>query len=42
VTLRGTHDATLGGKDASFDYTARSILGIDYRLRDYTTQFDEY
>jgi uncharacterized repeat protein (TIGR01451 family) len=42
VTLRGSSDATLGGKDASVDYPARSILGIDYRLSDETTLFAEY
>jgi hypothetical protein len=46
VTLRGSHDASLGGgsdaKDASVDYPARSILGVDYRLTDETTLFAEY
>jgi len=42
VTLRGSHDATLGGKDASVDYPARSILGVDYNLSDATTLFAEY
>ena len=42
VTLRGSHDASLGGKDASVDYPARSILGVDYRLSDDTTLFAEY
>ncbi len=42
VTLRGSHDASLGGKDASVDYPARSILGVDYRLSDETTLFAEY
>ena len=32
VTLRGARDAALGGKDASVDYPARSILGVDYHL----------
>ena len=35
-------DATLGGKDASVDYPARSILGVDYRLSGDTTLFAEY
>jgi uncharacterized repeat protein (TIGR01451 family) len=42
VTLRGSHDASLGGKDASVDYPARSILGVDYRLSAETTLFAEY
>ena len=46
VTLRGSHDASLGGgsdaKDASVDYPARSLLGVDYRLTDETTLFAEY
>ena len=42
VTLRGEADATLGGKDASVDYPARSILGVDYHLSNDTTLFAEY
>jgi uncharacterized repeat protein (TIGR01451 family) len=42
VTLRGSHDAALGGKDASVDYPARSILGVDYKLSAETTLFGEY
>ncbi|HEX6637114.1 MAG TPA: OmpA family protein, partial [Steroidobacteraceae bacterium] len=42
VTLRGSHDAALGGKDASVDYPARSIIGIDYKLSGDTTLFGEY
>ena len=42
VTLRGSHDASLGGNDASVDYPARSILGLDYRLTAETTLFAEY
>jgi len=42
VTLRGSHDATLGGKDESVDYPARSIIGLDYRLSNDTTLFAEY
>jgi uncharacterized repeat protein (TIGR01451 family) len=42
ITLRGSHDATLGGKDASVDYPARSILGVDYKLNNDTTLFAEY
>jgi len=41
-TLRASHDASLGGKDASVDYPARSILGLDYRLSDEATLFAEY
>jgi uncharacterized repeat protein (TIGR01451 family) len=42
VTLRGEMDATLGGKDESVDYPARSILGLDYHLSNATTVFAEY
>ncbi len=42
VTLRGEMDATLGGKNASVDYPARSILGVDYHLSDATILFAEY
>ncbi len=42
VTLRGSSDASLGGKDASVDYPARSMLGVDYRLSGETTLFAEY
>lgn len=42
MTLRGSSDATLGGKNASTDYPARNILGVDYRLSGDTTLFAEY
>ncbi len=42
VTLRGSSDASLGGKNASSDYPARSVLGIDYRLTGETTLYGEY
>lgn len=42
VTLRGSSDAALGGKDGSSDYPARSLLGVDYRLSGDTTLFAEY
>jgi hypothetical protein len=42
VTVRGSGDATLGGKDESADYPARSILGLDYHLTGNTTLFGEY
>jgi uncharacterized repeat protein (TIGR01451 family) len=42
VTLRGAQDATLGDKDESVDYPARSLIGLDYRLSDETTLFAEY
>jgi len=42
VTLRGASDATLGGKDESVDYPARSLLGVDYKLSNATTLFAEY
>ncbi len=42
VTLRGSHDASLGGKDESVDYPARSLIGLDYKLSADTTLFAEY
>ncbi len=42
VTLRGSHEAALGGKNASVDYPARSIAGVDYKLSGDTTLFGEY
>jgi uncharacterized repeat protein (TIGR01451 family) len=46
MTLRGSHDVALGGTDggenASVDYPARSIVGLDYRLTHETTLFAEY
>jgi uncharacterized repeat protein (TIGR01451 family) len=42
VTLRGEMDATLGGKEQSVDYPARSILGIDYHLSNASAVFAEY
>jgi hypothetical protein len=42
VTLRGSHEAALGGKNASVDYPARSIAGVDYKLSSDTTLFGEY
>jgi hypothetical protein len=42
VTLRGSHDASLGGRDESVDYPARSLVGVDYKLGGDTTLFAEY
>jgi uncharacterized repeat protein (TIGR01451 family) len=42
VTLRGAADAALGGKDASVDYPARNLLGVDYHLSGESTLFAEY
>jgi hypothetical protein len=42
VTLRGSSDASLGGKEQSVDYPARSLLGVDYRLTGESTLFAEY
>jgi len=42
VTLRGSSDASLGGKDESVDYPARNLLGVDYHLSNETTLFAEY
>lgn len=42
VTLRGSHDASLGGRDESVDYPARSLIGLDYKLTTETTLFAEW
>jgi uncharacterized repeat protein (TIGR01451 family) len=42
LTLRAEGDATLGGNDASVDYPARTLLGVDYHLSGDTTLFTEY
>jgi hypothetical protein len=42
VTLRGSHDASLGGRDESVDYPARSLIGLDYKLTGDTTLFAEW
>ncbi len=42
VTLRAASDFTLAQNDASADYPARSLLGIDYKLSPLTTLFAEY
>jgi uncharacterized repeat protein (TIGR01451 family) len=42
VTLRGSHDASLGGQNESVDYPARSLIGVDYKLAGETTLFAEY
>ncbi|HEV7607246.1 MAG TPA: OmpA family protein [Steroidobacteraceae bacterium] len=46
MTLRGSHDVALGGgsgaENASVDYPARSLVGLDYRLTEETTLFAEY
>jgi uncharacterized repeat protein (TIGR01451 family) len=42
LTLRAAQDATLGGKDESVDYPARTLVGIDYHLSGDTTLFTEY
>jgi uncharacterized repeat protein (TIGR01451 family) len=42
ITLRAEGDATLGGNDASVDYPARTLLGVDYHLSGDTTLFAEY
>jgi uncharacterized repeat protein (TIGR01451 family) len=41
-TFRGEASTTLGGNDASVDYPARGILGIDFNLSSDTTLFAEY
>ncbi|MCB1625814.1 MAG: OmpA family protein, partial [Pseudomonadales bacterium] len=42
VTLRGASDFALAKDDASADYPARSLLGIDYKLTPTATMFAEY
>ncbi len=42
VTLRGASDFTLASDEASPDYPARSLLGIDYKFSADTTLFAEY
>jgi uncharacterized repeat protein (TIGR01451 family) len=42
VTLRGSSEAAIGGKDESADYPARNLLGVDYKLSNETTLFAEY
>jgi uncharacterized repeat protein (TIGR01451 family) len=42
MTLRATGDMTLGGRDGSSDYPARTLLGVDYRLAPETTLFVEW
>ncbi|HTU64910.1 MAG TPA: OmpA family protein [Steroidobacteraceae bacterium] len=42
VTLRGASDFSLGGNDASVDYPARSLVGVDYRLNGESTLYAEY
>ena len=42
ITLRATQDFALGGKNASVDFPARSVAGVDYHWRADTTFFAEY
>lgn len=42
VTLRATGDMTIAGRDASSDYPARVLLGVDYRIAPETTLFAEW
>ncbi len=42
MTVRGTVSTALGGRDASVDYPARSLLGLDYHLPRATTLFVEW
>jgi uncharacterized repeat protein (TIGR01451 family) len=42
VTLRAAADATLGGRDDSVDYPARTLLGADWHLRDDVDLFAEW
>ena len=44
ITLRGSADASLGGAggDASVDYPARTLLGVDWHVRDDVDLFTEW
>jgi hypothetical protein len=42
MSLRASQDVPFGGDDASVDYPARSLLGIDYHWRPGSTLFVEY
>ncbi len=42
VTLRAATDFALSGDDASADYPARALFGVDYKLSPATTLFAEY
>jgi uncharacterized repeat protein (TIGR01451 family) len=42
VTLRLTADAALGGRDDSVDYPSRTLLGVDYHLRQDVALFTEW
>lgn len=42
LTLRGALSSALAGNDASVDYPARSVLGVDYHLPRATTLFAEW
>jgi uncharacterized repeat protein (TIGR01451 family) len=42
VQLRASQDVALRGNDASSDFPARSLLGVDYRWRANTTFFADY
>lgn len=42
VTLRGAADASLGGRDQSIDYPARTLLGVDWHVRDDVDLFTEW
>ncbi|MCU0759801.1 MAG: hypothetical protein MUF07_11495 [Steroidobacteraceae bacterium] len=42
ITLRGSADATLAGRDDSVDYPARTLLGIDWHVRDDVDLFTEW
>ncbi|HEY6641801.1 OmpA family protein [Povalibacter sp.] len=42
ITLRASQDLPLGGKNASVDFPARSLIGVDYHWRASTSFFAEY
>lgn len=42
ITLRGSADATLGSRDDSSDYPARTLLGLDWHLREDVDLFTEW
>jgi len=42
ITLHGSQDVALGGKNSSIDFPNRSLVGVDYHWRADTTLFAEY
>jgi uncharacterized repeat protein (TIGR01451 family) len=42
ITVHGSQDVALGGKNGSVDFPNRSLIGLDYHFRADTTLFAEY